>query len=100
MNESFNFKEFLVKVIEKGASDIHLHVDEKPYVRINGAMIKFLMKTQEKNLFLKVMLKINMEGLQQIKTQIRTLNILVLNLWAKMIWGHQSILSQDLMMMQ
>ena len=38
--ESFNFKEFLIKVISKGASDIHLHVDEKPYVRINGSMIR------------------------------------------------------------
>ena len=38
--ESFNFKEFLIKVINKGASDIHLHVDEKPYVRINGSMIR------------------------------------------------------------
>ena len=40
MSEGFNFKEFLMKVTEKGASDIHLHVDEKPYVRINGSIIR------------------------------------------------------------
>lgn len=40
VSEKFNFKDFLVKVTEKGASDIHLHVDEKPYVRINGSMVR------------------------------------------------------------
>lgn len=40
VSEKFNFKDFLVKVINKGASDVHLHVDEKPFVRINGSMVK------------------------------------------------------------
>ena len=40
MGEDFNFKDFLIKVVKKGASDIHLHIDEKPYVRINGSIIK------------------------------------------------------------
>ena len=40
VDEEFNFKEFLMKITAKGASDIHLHVDERPYVRINGSMVK------------------------------------------------------------
>ena len=36
----FDFKDFLIKLVNKGASDIHLHVDENPYVRINGTVIK------------------------------------------------------------
>lgn len=40
MGESFNFKEFLLKTTAKGVSDIHLHVDERPYARINGSMVK------------------------------------------------------------
>ncbi len=38
--EEFNFKDILLKLVSKGASDIHLHVDERPYVRINGSMVK------------------------------------------------------------
>ena len=54
-NEMFDFKTFLTKVIQKGASDIHLRSDEKPYIRINGNMIKINEKTLTEHDILEVL---------------------------------------------
>lgn len=40
MGEKFNIDEFLAKAISIGASDVHLHADERPIIRKDGKIIK------------------------------------------------------------
>ena len=55
MEEEFDFKNILIKLVNKGASDIHLHVDEHPYARINGAMVRVNYPALSENNILKIL---------------------------------------------